>query len=138
MRAGMQYQERQLERGGESQFLDERLDGFGAVLTWPCAEVNEIRGVAEDRGKTALRAFSQELFHVVRRMRAAKPLHIILDEYLDGCPALICSACCQCRRRCRQLWNNARQKSFRNAGRKVAARNWKRFCKFAVPRVASK
>ena len=31
MRAGMQHQERQPERAGKGDFLDQRLQGFGAV-----------------------------------------------------------------------------------------------------------
>jgi hypothetical protein len=82
MRAGMQHEERQPQRRGKVDFLDERLQRFVAVGGGRCAEIDHVTGVAENAGQAQPLPLRRKAFDLFRRRRAPEPLHIILDEDL--------------------------------------------------------
>src|SRR5438132_5340627 len=91
--AGMQDEERDVQRRREVDLLHERLDRVGTVRTGWRSEIDEITGMAKDT-RNLLQGHLLLVFGQDRRSeRFAEPLHIVFDEQLyalaaDGRPAL--------------------------------------------------
>ena len=95
VRARMEDEKWQTKRFCKSNFLDERLQGFGTVAGRARAQIDQITRVSKHGGELEARLLLFKLGDVGGRMRTAEPLHIIFDKYLDdlaahGRPAFQC------------------------------------------------
>lgn len=82
--ARMKNKKGELELVSELDFLDERLNGAIQIWRRRCGNINQIAGVAEQVGQVRIVPGMTVTFEFSRGIRASQPLHVVLDEHLDG------------------------------------------------------